>query len=64
MSEYIITVIYDFGKSENGFPTSDTWTVDSLESCVSALERMQSNGVHFIGINILEISGDDSDATI
>lgn len=58
MGNFMLTVIYDYGKLEHSAPLTDSWIVGSFESCVSELERTQSNGARFISINILNIPED------
>lgn len=55
MGNFMLTVIYDYGKLENSELITDSWVVGSFESCIDELYRMQSNGVRFISINILEV---------
>lgn len=55
MGNFMLTVIYDYGKLEHSAPLTDSWVVGSLESCIDELHRMQCNGARFISINILEV---------
>lgn len=55
MGNFMLTVIYDYGKLEHSVPLTDSWVVGSFESCIDELYRMRCNGVRFISINILEV---------
>lgn len=55
MSDYMLTIVYDYGKLEHSAPLVDTWYLDNMESCISEMERLLLNGARFVSVSILEI---------
>lgn len=55
MSDYMLTVVYDYGKLEHSAPIVDTWYLGSVESCISEVERLLLNGARIVNVSILEI---------
>lgn len=55
MSDYMLTIVYDYGKLEHSAPIVDTWYLDNMESCIGEMERLLLNGARFVSVSILEI---------
>lgn len=55
MTDYMLTVVYDYGKLEHSAPIVDTWYLDNMESCISELDRLLLNNARIVSVSILEI---------
>ena len=52
MRNYMLTIVYDYGKLEHSAPIVDTWYFESME-------RLLLNGGRIVSVSILEIPEGD-----
>lgn len=55
MSNYLLTVIYDYGETDTSPLVTDSVERDSFASCLSELEYMIGGGKHIISVNIMQL---------